>query len=78
VGKVRGRFWVEAVLGGLSLLFLVLTLVWDDWIEIIFGVDPDHGDGSFEWLIVGVSALLTVVFAVLARLEFRRSKAAAA
>ncbi len=76
MSKLRGRFWFEAVLGGLSLLFLVLTVLWTDWIEIVFGVDPDHGNGSFEWLVVGASAFLTVAFAVLARVEFRRSRAA--
>ena len=29
----------------------VLTLVWPEWIEEIFGVEPDGGNGSLEWII---------------------------
>jgi hypothetical protein len=35
-------------------------------------VDPDHRNGSVEWLLVAVSLVATVVFFVLARLEWRR------
>ena len=75
---LRTRFWIETGLGAVSLLFLVLTLAWHDWIEIVFGVDPDHHNGSAEWLTVAVSALVMIVFAVLARIEFRRSRQALA
>jgi hypothetical protein len=74
----RTRFIVEMVLAGLATLFLVLTLVWEDWIEIVFGVDPDHGDGSAEWLIAGGAALVAIVFFVLARLDWRRMRQATA
>lgn len=65
--RVRRRMcWVEVALATVSGLFCVLTLVWHDWIEIVFHVDPDHGAGWFEWLIVVVSATLTVAFATVA------------
>jgi hypothetical protein len=35
--------------------------------EIVFGVDPDHHNGSFEWLIVAVLLAATFVFSLLAR-----------
>jgi hypothetical protein len=44
----RTVLWVEA---GLSLPFAgtaLLTVVWRDWIEGIFGVDPDQHSGSLE------------------------------
>ena len=75
---VRRRFWIEAGLGTASFVLLVLTLIWHDWIEIVFGVDPDQRSGFAVWLIVAILALSTVTFAVLARIEFRRLRAAAA
>jgi hypothetical protein len=75
---VRRRFWIEAGLGTASFALLVLTLVWHDWIETVFGADPDQGSGFAEWLIVAILALVAVTFAVLARIDFRRLRAAAA
>jgi hypothetical protein len=71
--RPRARFWAEAFLASVSGVFLILTLLWKDWIEIVFGVDPDHHNGSVEWLIVAVSLVVTVVFFVLAQLEWRRA-----
>jgi hypothetical protein len=66
-------FWIEAILAGASVLFLILTLLWEDWIEIVFGVSPDGGSGSLEWTIVIVCVLSAAVFAALARNEWRRA-----
>jgi hypothetical protein len=71
--NVTTIFWIEAILAAASALFLVLTLVWEDWIEIVFGVDPDNHSGSLEWLVVAVCLCATVVFWVLARQEWRRA-----
>jgi hypothetical protein len=76
--RFSARFWLELVLAGTSLVLLLLTLMWRDWIELVFGADPDHGDGSLEWLIVAMAAVATVVFGVLARLEWRHLRARAA
>jgi len=70
--NLRIRFWVEASLAGLSGVFLLLTLLWKDWIEIVFGVDPDHHSGLLEWLIVAVALLATIGFSAMARLDLRR------
>ena len=43
--ELRGRFWVEAGLALISGALVVITLVWRDWIEIVFGIDPDEGNG---------------------------------
>ncbi|MFF0431562.1 ABC transporter permease [Streptomyces sp. NPDC004327] len=75
---LRPRFWVEVVLGSLSAVLLVITLVRRDWIEIVFGVDPDAGSGALEWLVVAITALVAVGCAVGARLEWRRTHPAGA
>jgi hypothetical protein len=70
--KLRTRFWVETVLAALTCGLFVLTFLWHDWLEV-FGVDPDNHNGTVEWLIVAGLLLLCVVFAVSARLEWRRA-----
>jgi hypothetical protein len=70
------RFWLEVGLAGFSAFLLLLTLITREWIEIIFRVDPDNGNGSLEWLIVAAALIATVTFSVLARLEWRRAKEA--
>jgi hypothetical protein len=72
----KTRFWVEAALAGLCALLLLLTLVWRDWIEGVFGVDPDQHSGSLEWLIVVALAAATLTLGALARREWRRGLAA--
>jgi hypothetical protein len=56
--QVRVESAVAAVAGALALL----TLFWRDWIESLTGWDPDHHNGSAEWLIVFV--LLAVALAM--------------
>jgi hypothetical protein len=36
----------------------ILTIFWHDWIEALTGWDPDHHNGSVEWIVV--IELLTV------------------
>lgn len=64
---------------GLAVLTAVLcavTLISHDWIEAVFGVDPDHGNGWLEWLIVALLALTAVGCGALARADRRRLRAA--
>jgi hypothetical protein len=75
---IRRRFLIEAGLGTATFILMVVTLVWHDWIEIVFGVDPDDHNGVFEWLIVAILALVTITLAVLARIDFVRLRSAAA
>ena len=70
---VRIRFWIEAALALLAAGLFALTLISHEWIELLFGADPDGGDGSLEWTIVAVLLVATVVFALLARVEWRRA-----
>lgn len=73
---LRGRFWFETGLAIVTGILFVITLVWHDWIEIIFNVDPDQGSGLLEWLVVGALLVVTIVLFVLARYEWRKAQAA--
>jgi len=48
---------VEAAAAVVLAVVAVLTVVWPDWIEGLFGVDPDGGSGAVEAAIVVVCAL---------------------
>jgi tetrahydromethanopterin S-methyltransferase subunit E len=75
---LRLRFWLEAGAATVTGLLFVITLFWHDWVEIIFDVDPDHGNGLLEWSIVGALLVVTVILFVSARYEWRRTQAALA
>jgi hypothetical protein len=68
--NVRRRFWIELGLAALSGVLLLLTLVRKDWVELAFGVDPDRGDGRFEWELQVVLVVATVTCSVVARLDW--------
>lgn len=73
--SIRKRFWVEVGMSAASALLVLMTLLWRDWIEIVFRVDPDHGDGSLEWVIAGAFVLSATGFSLIARREFRMYQA---
>ena len=67
----RRRLPLEVGVAILSVLLFFATALWPEWIEIVFGVDPDFGNGSLEWLIVEVTAISAVVAIFLARADWR-------
>ena len=67
----RARLYAEIGLATSSLVALVLTIVWREWIEALFGVEPDGGDGSAEWMVVLACTLVFLVSAASARVELR-------
>jgi hypothetical protein len=69
---MRTRMRLELWLGCAAGILGLLTLVWRDWIEAVFGVDPDHGTGSLEWVVVVVLLALAVLLGTLARRDWRR------
>lgn len=75
--SVRVRFWAESVLGGLSAVLCAVTVLWRDWIEVAFRVDPDAGSGALEWAIVLALAVAAIAAGALARAEWRRATATA-
>jgi hypothetical protein len=65
------RMRVEAGLAITTGLLALLTLVWRDWIEAVFRVDPDKGNGNVEWLAVAVLAAVALTLSLLARRDRR-------
>ena len=74
---LRRRFWLESICGSVAGIVTVITLFRQDWIENVFRIHPDSGNGSAERLIVLVLLLVTVALAVGARREWRRAELAA-
>jgi hypothetical protein len=72
---IRKRFWIEAAGALISTVLTVITLISREWIEFMFGVDPDGGSGSLEWSIVLAAVSLTVLLSAMARYEWRRAVA---
>lgn len=70
---VRARFWIETGLAVLSGSLCVLTFAWRDWLETLFGIDPDHHNGTLEWAIVAALLAAFVACGKLARAERRRA-----
>jgi hypothetical protein len=73
---LRWRFWLETVVATVTSVLFVITLVRRDWIEIVFGVDPDNRNGTLELLIVGAFLVVTITLFTLASYEWRRARAA--
>lgn len=69
---VRRRYWFEITCAFLAFALALLTLIGREWIEQIFGVDPDGRSGALEWLIVLGLVLVAVASTVAARYEVTR------
>jgi hypothetical protein len=74
VRQLGVRFWLKSITAGLSAGLGILTLFWKDWIEGVFGVDPDNHSGSLEWLVVIGPFALAVLFSLTARAEWQRTR----
>ena len=60
------RVKLQAGLAVVFALMAIVTAAWPEWIEAVFGVEPDGGNGSLEAAIVvalGVAALIAALFA---------------
>jgi hypothetical protein len=67
-------FRTEAALATLTGCLWLLTLIKRDWIESVFGIDPDHGGGSLEWLIIAALLIVTVSLAARARRHWQQHR----
>ena len=75
---LRLWFYAEAIIGMLTSVLFVYTLFARNWIEMVFHIDPDKGQGGLEWLIVAAVFALAMSCGYLARREWRRASVAAA
>jgi len=73
--NLRWRLWLEAGLAAGAGVLGVLTLFWHDWIEAVFGVDPDHGNGSLEWIVAFALLAIALGFSFALRRDLRRAAA---
>jgi hypothetical protein len=71
--ELRFRFWVLVGLSGSSAFVALMSLVSREWIEAVTGVDPDHHNGSLEWLIVALLLAAACALGTRARSEWRRA-----
>lgn len=74
--KMSFQFWVELAAGTLSALMFVVTSVWPQWIEAVFGFDPDGGSGEAEWSLEAGLCAFTLLMFVAARREWKRAAVA--
>ena len=71
----RTRIRVESAIALLAAFLGVLTVVWKDWIEAVFRVDPDGHSGAAEvGVVLGLFALALLLGAV-AGFERQRARA---
>ena len=73
---LRRRFWLETAIASVTCILFVITLIQRDWIEVVFGIDPDNHNGALEWLIIGTLVAATIALSTLASYEWRRAGAA--
>jgi hypothetical protein len=73
---LRRRFWLETGIALVTGILFVITLAWNDWIELVFKVDLDKNNGSLEWLIVGALLVVTITLFTMANLEWHRARTA--
>jgi hypothetical protein len=70
--RLRIRVRIETILAIIGAALAVLTLAWPEWIEEIFGVEPDGGNGSLEWIIAVGFLAVGIGLGLLARHDQRR------
>ncbi|GLS18546.1 hypothetical protein GCM10007874_15630 [Labrys miyagiensis] len=70
----RARLFVEITLAAVFALVFFVTVIWPDWIELVFGADPDQGSGDIEWTIAALTGVIALGCSILARTELRRAQ----
>jgi hypothetical protein len=72
--RISPSSWIEVAVSAACGVLCSLTLVSREWIEVLFGVDPDGGSGELEWLIVASLFVVAIGSAVRACREWRRER----
>lgn len=66
----------HAALASIACLTGVLTFFGHNWIETMFGLSPDSGNGSIEWVITILTAAIVLLCVVLAYCRWNPVRAA--
>lgn len=72
--KLALLFWIEAGLAAISSLLFFTTILWHNWIELLFKFDPDAGSGGAEWLTVLGTGATAAIFITATAGTWRRLK----
>lgn len=67
--KWRGH--LDGMVAVVAAALCLLTIVWPDWIEGLFGWDPDHHSGWVEWVIVAGLLVMALICGTRARRDLR-------
>jgi len=68
------KFWIGSGAAIASGVLGILTIVSKEWIEVLFGADPDGGSGLLEWSIVAVLLGIAVACSMVARHEWKLAR----
>jgi hypothetical protein len=73
--SLRSTLLGKTVVASVAAALAVVTALWHDWIEQVFGLDPDHHSGAIEWELAVALLLAALLFATSARREWYRASA---
>lgn len=71
MGPSRVRVGMETGIASFAAALGILTIFWRDWIEALTGWDPDHHNGSAEWVVVAILLVVAAVVGALARRDWK-------
>jgi hypothetical protein len=73
----KTRLAMNTALAVFNAAIFVATVFWPDWIELVFGAEPDEGNGQFEWTIMAVTGFLSIALIIIVTIDWRRQHPAA-
>ena len=71
---LRWRTWLYGVAAVISVVLAITTLLWHDWAEILFDIDPDEGSGWFEFGVTAAFGLIAIATIALTVVDVARSR----
>jgi hypothetical protein len=72
------RIRLFVTLAAIATILAVVTFVWHDWVELVFGVEPDDGSGWLEASVTIVATAVAIVAGLVAAVEIVRVRSAGA
>jgi hypothetical protein len=73
--RIRMRPLMESALALMAFGLGIISMIWRDWIEAIFGIDADRHSGVLEWAVVAGLFVFSFLIGLLASKEWRRGTA---